>query len=169
MRTMNLDMLVRAGQQPWLPVPQAEDIDVWDKYDFPICGTYRLDSRLVIFTLVASAGNRSLWAYVPVPPESEEAVSGARFEAEEEFNEFLAGCFAGRKAVFAAAEDFVITSKSDGIVIPSGRFGLLTIGAEWYALRAAVELRNRLTAASEAGNVSEVLSVAQDALSGLPA
>jgi hypothetical protein len=101
--------------------------------------------------------------------ESVETVTTARFEAEEEFNGFLAGCFAGRKAVFAATEDFVITSKSDGIVIPSGRFGLLTAGAEWYALRAAVELRNRLTAASESGNASEVLSIAQGALSGLPA
>ena len=35
MRTMNLDMLVRSGQRPWHPVPTAEDIDVWDKYEFP--------------------------------------------------------------------------------------------------------------------------------------
>ena len=62
---MNLDMLVRAGQRPWNPVPTAEDIDVWDEYEFPICGTYRLDGRLIIFTLITTAGTRSLWAYVP--------------------------------------------------------------------------------------------------------
>jgi len=43
---MNLDTLVRAGQPPWHPVPAAEDIDVWDKYEFPICGSYRLASAI---------------------------------------------------------------------------------------------------------------------------
>jgi hypothetical protein len=65
---MNLDMLVRAGQPPWHPAPTAVDIDVWDKYEFPICGSYRLDGRLVIFTLITTAGTRSLWAYVPSLP-----------------------------------------------------------------------------------------------------
>jgi hypothetical protein len=43
---MNLDKLVRAGQPPWYPVPEAED--VWDKFDFPSSGTYRLDGALVM-------------------------------------------------------------------------------------------------------------------------
>jgi hypothetical protein len=50
MRGMNLDTLVRIGQPPWQPVPGAADIDVWDKYDFPSCGTYRLGDNLVVFT-----------------------------------------------------------------------------------------------------------------------
>lgn len=33
-------------------------------------------------------------------------------------NDFLAGCFTGHEIVFAAAENFVITSKSDGIPVP---------------------------------------------------
>ena len=70
MRVVKLDTLVRAGQPPWRPVPAAEDIDVWDKYEFPICGSYRLDGRLIIFTLINTAGTRSLWAYVPVDREA---------------------------------------------------------------------------------------------------
>ena len=112
---MNLDTLVRTGQPPWNPMPAAEDIDVWDKYEFPIFGSYRLDGRLIIFTiftLITTAGTRSLWAYVPVDSGAERTVAGARFESEDEFNNFLAGCFTGREAVFAAAENLVITSKS---------------------------------------------------------
>jgi hypothetical protein len=133
---MNLDTLVRIGQPPWHPVPAAEDVDVWDKYDFPTCGTYRLGDHLVIFTLITTAMNRSLWAYVPVPPDASKAIAGARFDTESEFNAFLEGCFAGREAVFAAAQNFVITAKSDGILILPTKHGLLEAGARWYIERA---------------------------------
>jgi hypothetical protein len=169
MRTMNLDMLVRVGQPPWHPVPRAEDVDVWDKYDFPICGTYRLDGRLIIFTLVTTGANRSLWAYVPVPPEEEKAVTEAQFDTEAGFDEFLDGCFAGHEAVFAAAEDFVITSKSDGIPIPGTRGGLLVAGANWYAVRATAGLRHRLAVAEGADDPAELLRAAQGVLTSLPA
>ena len=71
--------------------------------------------------------------------------------AEAEFDDFVAGCFTGREAVFAAAENFVITSKSDGIPIPSGKNALLVMGAKWYAERSAAlyaELRKRLDSAA---------------------
>ena len=170
---MNLDMLVRAGQPPWHPVPTALDVDVWDKYEFPICGSYRLDGRLVIFTLITTAGTRSLWAYVPVVPEAEQAVSAARFETEEEFDEFLAGCFTGREVIFAAAENLIVTSKSDGIRIPVGRNALLAVGAKWYAQRSAAlyaELQKRLEAAAARGaaDPEELLSAAQGVIETLP-
>lgn len=166
---MNLDMLVRVGQQPWQPVPRAGDVDVWDKYDFPVCGTYRLGGRLIVFTLITTGANRSLWAYVPVSPAEEQAVIEARFDTEAEFDEFLDGCFAGREAVFAAAEDFIITSKSDGIVIPRTKGGLILAGADWYAGRVAAELRSRLAAANDADDPDELLRAAQGVLTSLPA
>lgn len=172
MRAMNLDTLVRADQRPWHPVPAAEDIDVWDKYEFPICGSYRLDSRLIIFTLITTAGTRSLWAYVPVAPEAEQAITEAGFESEDEFNDFLAGCFTGREAVFAAAENLVITSKSDGIRIPAGKNALLAAGAKWYAQRSAAlyaELQKRLeAAANDPADPEELLSAAQGVIETLP-
>src|SRR5580692_1391468 len=151
MRVMNLDTLVSVGQPPWHPVLTAGDIDVWDKYEFPICGSYRLDGRLVVFTLITTAGTRSLWAYVPVAPEAEQAVIEARFDSEQNFDEFLAECFTGQEAVFAAAENFVITSKSDGIRIPLGRNALLVMGAKWYVQRSAAlraERQKRLEVAA---------------------
>jgi hypothetical protein len=172
MMTMNLDMLVRAGERPWHPVPTAEEIDVWDKYEFPICGSYRLDGRLVIFTLITTAGTRSLWAYVPVASAAEQTVAGARFETEDEFNEFLGRCFTDQEAVFAAAEDLVITTKSDGIRIPAGRNALLAVGAKWYVQRSAAlhaGLQRRLEAATrETADPEELLSAAQGVLETLP-
>jgi hypothetical protein len=170
---MNLDTLVRVGQPPWQPVPTAQDVDVWDKYEFPICGSYHLDGHLVVFTLITTAGPRSLWAYVPVAHEAEDAVSTASFETEDEFSDFLTGCFTGRAAVFAAAEHFIVTSKSDGVLIPAGKNALLVMGAKWYAERSAAlyaELRKRLdAAASQPTDPEELLSAAQGVIETLPA
>ena len=137
MTTVNLDTLVSTGRPPWEPTAAAQDVDVWDKYDFPLNGTYRLGDGVIVFTLVTTAGSRSLWAYVPVPPDQREAVSDPRFDTKAEFDAFIAGCFAGREAVFAAAVNFVIDSKSDGILIPPRRNALLAAAARWYADRAA--------------------------------
>jgi hypothetical protein len=172
MRAMNLDTLVRAGEQPWHPAPTAEDIDVWDNDGFPVCGTYRLDGRLVIFSLITKAGTRSLWAYLPVDPEAEQAITEARFDSEDEFEDFLAECFTDREAVFAVAENLLITSKSRGIRIPVGRNALLAVGATWYAQRSAalyLELQQRLeAAASEPSDPDELLSAAQSVIETLP-
>jgi hypothetical protein len=172
MSEMNLDTLVSVGQPPWHPVPTAGDIDVWDKYEFPICGSYRLDGRLVVFTLITTAGTRSLWAYVPVPSDAEQIVIEASFDDEEDFDEFLAQCFSDRETVFAAAENFVITSKSDGIRIPVGKNALLIMGANWYVQRSAAlhaELQKRLeVAAIEPSDPEELLSAAQGVIETLP-
>jgi hypothetical protein len=128
-----------------------------------------LDGRLIIFSLITTVGTRSLWAYVPVDPEAEQE---ARFESEDEFDDFLAECFTGRETVFAAAEDLVITSKSRGIRIPAGRNALLAVGATWYAQRSAalyMEVQQRLeAAASEPSDPEELLRAAQGVIETLP-
>lgn len=134
---MNLDSLVTIGYRPWRPGPAVHDLDIWDKYDFPTCGTFRLGEDLVVFTLVTSAGVGSVWAYVPVPAVAQESVVNARFDTGAEFDAFLAGCFADRETVFASAVDLEIRSKSDGILIPPSRHGLLLMGAAWYFQQAA--------------------------------
>jgi hypothetical protein len=171
MRAMNLDTLVRIGQPPWRPVPTAEDVDVWDKYDFPTSGTYRLGDKLIVFTLITTAGTRSIWAYVPVPPDEADAVSSARFDTEAQFNAFLEGCFAGHEVVFAAAEDFVITTKSDGTPIPPVRNALLVAAAEWYIQRAVASqrLKRPLSTADETGDTDALLRATQGVLANLPA
>lgn len=171
---MNLDSLVRIGQPPWHPTPAADGLDVWDKYDFPICGIFRLRGALVIFTIITSVGTRSLWAYVGVPRDAEQTVLGARFEAADEFDAFLKGCFTGREAVFAAAENLAIRSKSDGVLIPPGNNALLAAGALWYAQRAAAAagLHEPVVAIKEikeGADEATLLRVAQDVLADSPA
>jgi hypothetical protein len=171
MRTVNVDTLVRIGQPPWQPVPGAEIVDVWDKYDFPICGIYRLGGNVIVFTVITTAGSRSLWAYVPVHAEEREAVTEARFDTEAEFDAWLQSLFAGHEAVFAAAEDFVITAKSDGILIPPERNGLLAAATRWYLARAAapspIQAEGFIVAGPPIADDAEwLLRAAQSALAG---
>lgn len=169
---MNLDMLVRAGQPPWHPVPDAEDVDVWEKYDFPIRGTYRLNGVLVIFNLITTAASRSLWAYTPASPDAAKIIeSEHQFETEEQFTNFLDACFIGHEAVFAAAENFIISTKSDGILIPPVRNALIMVGTQWYLERSAAlnaGLRERLATTNPA-DTGEIVRTAQGALADLPA
>ena len=173
---VNLDTLVSVGQPPWRPVHAARDIDVWDKYDYPLHGTYRLGDDLIVFTVITTGGSRSLWAYVPVPRDAQETFANAQFDTEAEFNTFLDRCFVGHEAVFAAAENFVITSKSDGILVPPLRNALLAAGARWYAQRAvavaAEKVQEAAKVAEHIGYVADtdgLLSATQDVLADLPA
>jgi hypothetical protein len=168
-RALNLDTLVSAGQPPWQPTAAAQDVDVWDKYDFPLHGTYRLGDELVVFTLITTAGSRSLWAYVPVSSDMREAVTAARFNTEAEFNAFLDELFARREAVLAAAENFVVTSKSDGILIQPGRNGLMAAGLRWYTDRAAALAQARGEQAANEAEAENLLHATQEVLASLPA
>lgn len=166
MRTVNLDTLVSAGQRPWRAARGAEDVDVWDKFDFPTSGTFRLGPELIIFTLITTAGTRSLWAYVPVPAGLQKIVAGTRFESDTEFDAFLAACFADREAVFAAAEDFVITAKSDGVRIGTDRYALLAAAAQWYITRVSALMSH--VQAADAADADALLLTTQGVLAASP-
>lgn len=170
---MNLDKLVRRGQPPWRPVPEAEDVDIWEKLDFPTRGTYRIDGQLVIYTLITTAASRSLWAYVPATAEAAKIIeANPRFETEGDFIAFLDSCFTNREVVFAAAEGFAITTKSDGTFIPPSKNALILAGTRWYLERSAAlnaGLQKELAAVDEATDTSEIVRTAQGALAGLPA
>lgn len=163
MSTVNVDALVSAGQPPWQPSAAARDVDVWEKPDFPVSGTYRLGDDLVIFALITTAGGRSLWAYVPVPPEREEIVTTCRFGSDAELDAFIEECFAGQEVVFAAAQDFVIQAKSDGIRIGTGPHALLAAATQWYITRVSA-LLNRQAEPIPAADADELLHAAQGAL-----
>jgi hypothetical protein len=169
MRTVNMDTLVSTGQPPWRPTPDAQDVDIWDKYDFPLHGTYRLGDDLIVFTVITTAGNRSLWAYVPVSPESRKTVVTARFDTEAAFNAFLEGCFAGHEAVFAAAENFIITAKSDGIQISPAPNALLAAGTRWYFDRAMARAALRRRQIADDSDTESLLRAAQGVMENLSA
>jgi hypothetical protein len=166
---VNMDTLVSTGQPPWRPTPDAQDVDIWDKYDFPLHGIYRLGDDLIVFTVITTAGNRSLWAYVPVSPESREAVATARFDTEAAFNAFLEGCFAGHEAVFAAAENFMITAKSDGMQIPQVPNALLAAGTRWYFDRAMARAALGQRQLVDDNDAESMLRAAQGVLENLSA
>lgn len=156
----SLDRLVTAGQRPWRPAPAAEDVDVWDRFDFPTSGTYRLGDELIVFSLVTTAGDRSMWAYVPVPAERAKAAAEARFDSDAEFYDFVAGFFLAQEVVFAVAEDFIIMVKSDGVPVGTGPHSLLAAATKWYSTRVAALLSHRV----EDADAAELLHAAQGVL-----
>ena len=121
--------------------------------------------------VAAASAQRSLWAYVPAAPDVAKVIEDERqFETEAEFNDFLDSCFARHEAVFAAAENFVITTKSDGILIPPVRNALITVGTQWYLERGAAlnaERQKELAAAGTRADSEELVRTAQGAISGL--
>jgi hypothetical protein len=157
------DSLVSAGQLPWEPSAAAEDVDVWYKFDLPLAGTYRLGDDLLLFLLITTAGDRSLWAYVPVPADRARAVTEAQFNGEAELQAFAAGCFSAQKAVFAVAQDFTIMVTSDAVPVGTGRHALLAAATAWYATRIAALLNREVEPAPEAG-AGELLQAAQGML-----
>lgn len=160
---MKPDSLVSAGQLPWEPSAAAEDVDVWYKSDFPLAGTYRLGDDLILFLLITTAGDRSLWAYVPVPADRARAVTEAQFNGEAELQAFVARCFSAQKAVFAVAQDFTIMVTSDGVPIGTGPHALLAAATAWAATRLAALLDREVEPAPEA-NAGELLLAAQGVL-----
>lgn len=111
---MNPDLIANIGYPPWCPSPDAEMVDVWDKYDLPLNGTFRLGEEVIVFEMLISRGpvpHHSWWRYTVVPPEDHAAVANPRFDTEAEFNAFLDSLFArGAGCVaYAVAEDHVIT------------------------------------------------------------
>lgn len=105
---MNLDKLVCRGQAPWCPKREAQDVTIWHQYDFPSCGTYRLDGRLVLFTVVADGDELSVWAYAPVPVARETEVEDASFDSVTDMMAFIDEMLMGREVVLALARDFKV-------------------------------------------------------------
>ena len=101
--------LVRLGYPPWQPAPGTEIVDVWDKYDFPICGIYRLGDDLIVFRIAGIEDSRSHWQYALIPPEERKAVTAVRFDTEPEFGAWLEALFACPEAGSVIAENLVIT------------------------------------------------------------
>lgn len=103
------------GHPPWQPSPQATNVDVWDKYDFPLCGTYRLGDELVFFEFLSGNREKSLWRYVLIPPGEREAVTEARFESTAEFDAFIDRLFTGseERQARAHAVSFLISEILD--------------------------------------------------------
>lgn len=167
---MNLDKLVLTGRPPWDPSPDATDVDVWEKYDFPIQGHYYLDGHLILFAVVAIASDRSLWAYVPAAPDVAAVVeSEHQFETDAQFREFMARCFASREVVFAVADDFVITATSGAASVGRSPDALLVAGGRWYLDQAGATAATRLQdpAVPEAAGDSDGLArAALEALAG---
>lgn len=172
MTLMNLDKLVLTGRPPWDPSPDATDVDVWEMYDFPIQGHFWLGGHLILFAVVAIAGDRSLWAYVPAAPDVAAVVeSEYQFETDAQFREFMARCFASCEGVFAVARRLRRHGQVRRRSVGRSPDALLVAGARWYLDQAGATAAMRLqdpAVAETAGARSDGLArAALEALAGI--
>lgn len=145
---MNLDTVVKRGEAPWCPSPDATDCDAWLEWDHPRAGTFRIGPDLVMFTVVSDDdGDLSVWAYAPVQSEAERPFAQARFASSSDLGEFISAHFAGQMAVFAVASDLSVAHWSE-YRVAEGADGLATAAAAFVSsLIAAAGPTARLQAA----------------------
>ena len=148
MGRMNLDALVKRGEVPWCPSPDATDCDAWLVVDHPRAGTFRIGSDLVLFTVVSdNDGDLSVWAYAPVQGDVEHLFAEARFGTGPELGEFISAHFADQMAVFAVASDLLVAHWGE-YPVPAGADGLATAAAAFVSsLIASARPMARLQAA----------------------
>jgi hypothetical protein len=145
---MNLDALVKRGEVPWCPSPDATECDAWHVWDHPRAGTFRIGPDLVLFTVVTdNDDDLSVWAYVPVQADAERSFADVRFATGPELGEFISAQFADRLAVFAVASDLLVARWGE-CQVPAGADGLETAAAEFVSsLVASARPMARLQAA----------------------
>lgn len=160
---MNLDTLVRRGERPWLPLPDATDLDVWMEYGHPRVGTFRVGPDLVMFATAYDVDDDrlSVWAYVPVPRELEALIREAEFAAPGELRTFISNMFAGRQAVLAIADNNAVARWSTRDVNNDDE-GLISAAADFLdSLLRAMPLRSpaaRLQAAVKTAEACDLVS-----------
>jgi hypothetical protein len=145
---MNPDTLVKRGEVPWCPSPDATDCDAWLVWEHPRAGTFRIGPDLVLFTVVSdNDDDLSVWAYVPVQADAEPSFAKARFGTGPELGEFVSSHFAGQMAVFAVASDLLVAHWGE-YSVPAGPDGLATAATAFVSsLVASARPMTRLQAA----------------------
>lgn len=160
---MNLDTLVRQGERPWLPLPDATDLDVWMEYGHPRIGTFRVGHDLVMFAAAYDVDDDrlSVWAYAPVPAEFEALARETQFDTPADLRTFVNNVFAGRTAVFAVADNSCIARWSTRDVA-NVEEGLISTAADFLdSLLRAMPLLSpaaRLQAAVKAAEARDLVS-----------
>lgn len=163
MGRVNLDTLVRRGERPWLPLPDATDLDVWMEYGHPRIGTFRVGPDLVMFATAYDVDDDSLsvWAYVPVPRELEVPTREAEFATPGELRTFVSNMFSGRQAVFAIAHNDAVARWSTRDV-DNDKDGLTSAAADFLdSLLRAMPLQSpaaRLEAAVKTAEARDLVS-----------
>lgn len=108
---MNFDMLVAQGRLPWSPAADATDLDVWDEYEVPRTGTFKVKDAVVLFTVLGDLqGQLSVWAYTVLSNAEAQDLADRTFSSVLELRQFVEGTLMGRRLVLALADDLLINS-----------------------------------------------------------
>ncbi|MCD0450584.1 hypothetical protein LO762_15495 [Actinocorallia sp. API 0066] len=106
---MNHDEMVQRGRLPWAPRAGSGDLEVWQEYEVPQVGTFRLGGQVVLFTSIDVASARTtVWAYRVLSPAEADAAADVTFGSAEELKDYVDALFRHQKAVLALASDLLI-------------------------------------------------------------
>ncbi|WP_459801120.1 hypothetical protein [Herbidospora sp. RD11066] len=102
--------MIKRGQRPWSPKPDAQILDVWHEYEIPLTGTFQLHECSVLFTQVMETPKgTSAWAYLCLSDEDAIKIKDIKFVSLDEMHQFVESSFVGKEAVMALARDDKIT------------------------------------------------------------
>ncbi|MBO3086585.1 hypothetical protein [Cellulomonas fengjieae] len=143
MRQMMLDGIVRRGSRPWLPNPDAEDLDVWHADDVPTLGTFGCGKSTVLFSAIGDVDSpMTVWAYTDLKGEKCESLRDVMFANVTEMQSFAEGFFRSTHTVFACADDFVL--KEWGTEPVGTDHGALIKAAVAFLEKISIAMRDRV-------------------------
>lgn len=101
---------LRIGERPWLPTPDTESIEIFDRYDMPTSGLARQDDDFFVFDCVEGhVMSVNLWVYAQVGEDEAQALRDAE---GDEFAGLFEQAFVGKPVMAALAIDCRIRSGS---------------------------------------------------------
>ncbi|RKO26123.1 hypothetical protein D7Z96_05090 [Pseudarthrobacter phenanthrenivorans] len=110
---MDLDSSILLGARPWLPSPDASNLDVWHQDDVPTIGTFDFPDCHVLFTLVGVPDTAlTAWAYLPLEVAEFKELHEMVYESVLKMRHDVHQRFESRPCVFAVADNFKISSHS---------------------------------------------------------
>ncbi|MFS0883863.1 hypothetical protein [Aeromicrobium sp. 179-A 4D2 NHS] len=106
------DAKIYIGRKPWLPCPEASNLDVWHGYELPSAGTFEADGDLVLFAAVGEVHDESApiaWGYTVLDPDS---VPNS-FPSVDAMSAWIRERFSDSRSVFAYSRRGVIAFVAD--------------------------------------------------------
>lgn len=105
---------VTKGLKPWLPTPEACNLDVWHAYDGPLVGTFTQKGRKALFVnVLGEHDGAAVWAYTYLSARDAGSLEDKLFESVEDMNTAIADLCGGQIVTFALTSDSSIRNFGD--------------------------------------------------------
>lgn len=109
------------GRAPWLPHPEASNLDVWDLNGVPTLGTFEIGESTYIFMGADGRDCAAIpWAYARLDASEVSAISDIAFDSVGEMYAYARRLFESKDVTVADAEEHGIVRWSEHNLAESG-------------------------------------------------